>query len=116
MNSTTRERYGGRNRSAKLASLTRRAGDASGILSGRAAAAPVEASNFLRTLIASSVRPWRASQSGLSGTNSRNTQIIILAAAPISTTQRQPSTPQGDQRTTHHARNATTGTEMNIKD
>src|SRR5258708_38458686 len=115
MNSTTSERYGGLNKSAKLVFVTVRAGDVPGILSGRAAVAPVEASsNVRKTLRASSIRPWRASQSGLSGTNNRNTQITMLAAAPIRTTQRQPSTPQGDSGTSHQARNATTGTGMNI--
>jgi len=38
----------------------------------------------------------------------------MLAAAPISTTQRQPSKPAGASGTSHQARNATIGTAMNI--
>jgi hypothetical protein len=38
----------------------------------------------------------------------------MLAAAPINTTQRQPSMPYGDSGTSHHDKNATPGTEMNI--
>ena len=50
-------------------------------------------SSRARIVSASAARPWRASHSGLSGTISRRTQITMLAAAPISTTQRQPSIP-----------------------
>ena len=42
------------------------------------AGAATEASSVRRILTASSVLPWRASQSGLSGTYSRSTQITML--------------------------------------
>ena len=40
--------------------------------------------------------------------------MIMLAAAPIRTTQRQPSRPYGAEGTSHQARNATIGTAVNI--
>ena len=58
-----------------------------------AAPTPAAASSLRRISTASPVRPWRASQSGLSGTYSRKIQITMLPAAPIKTTQRQPSMP-----------------------
>src|SRR3981081_4346872 len=114
MNKATSDKYGGLNSSAYPTFVATRAGGASAVRSGRAGALPAEASNIRRILTASSVLPCRASQSGLSGTNSRRIQITMLPAAPINTTQRQPSIPYGDSGTSHHDKNATTGTAVNI--
>ena len=59
---------------------------------------------------ASSSLPCVASQRGLSGTRRRIHQTKTAPSAPISTTQRQPSSPSGAIGTSCHARNATTGT------
>jgi hypothetical protein len=47
------------------------------------------------TRSASARRRWRASQRGDSGGLSRMNQITMAPAEPISTTQRQPSKPNG---------------------
>jgi hypothetical protein len=69
MNRTTSDKYGGLNNSAKPAGNRRRTGTKSTTGLGRAGTAlAADASSVARILRASSARPWRASQSGLSGT------------------------------------------------
>ncbi len=56
------------------------------------------------------MRPLPASQRGLSGRLRRKYQTNNALTPPSSTTQRQPSTPNGAAGTSRYDRNATTGT------
>ena len=67
------------------------------------------------TCSASRIRPWRASQRGDSGSARRMNQTKIAPAEPNSTTQRQPSKPNGAIGTSWYAMNAITGTIRNWK-
>ncbi len=67
----------------------------------------------LVTRSASSSLPLAISQRGLSGMRCRMNQTKIAPTDPRSTTQRQPSNPQGRSGTRRHATKATTGTAEN---
>jgi len=71
------------------------------------------ASSAATTRSASSSFPWAMSQRGLSGTLCRMNHTKIAPAAPISTTQRQPSSPNGWRGTSSPAASATTGIVRN---
>ena len=60
---------------------------------------------------ACSVSPMLASQRGLSGRPRRIVHTAKAPVAPMSMTQRHPSSPNGARGTSSQARNATVGTE-----
>ncbi|AJX69417.1 hypothetical protein DM50_3671 [Burkholderia mallei] len=106
---TVRLRYGGTHMSANRPRGAMGSAGAGGG-SGRPYSASTFASSAASTRSASSSRPCCASQRGLSGNWRRIHQTKIAPCAPISTTQRQPSRPNGACGTSRYASSATTGT------
>ena len=80
--------------------------------SGRPYSAATFASIAESTRSASASRPCLASQRGLSGRPRRRNTTTGAASAPISTTQRQPSIPNGAAGTSSKARNEMIGTQV----
>src|SRR6059058_6449553 len=111
----SRDEYGGFNTSLNLA--TGWTGTSIGG-SGGGSARPYSAATFASILpitrSASSMRPFCASQRGLSGTARRMNHTMTAPPAPSSTTQRQPSSPIGAIGTSQYESNAATGAALNI--
>ena len=63
---------------------------------------------------ASASWPWRASQRGDSGTRNWIQNTTTAPTEPISTTQRQPSKPNGLYGTSSQPSSATTGTAQKV--